>query len=254
MIPLLELVAQGFEFIPAAQMSADLEEIKQRTDEGGASWKDYADLVLDTVPILGHYVDISGQANESAEDQKNIISSLSEVIRARYVGAVNLAGNRTSHFAHMTKKELAEWEEQVKESFDTFVFSLEESAEATRITRNEFMDATRVMQREARQLARAMQEISREKWVNDEYIKFLSEQGPEWLIGFSNLTEQQQRRAQAAWEESNRKTNQANRNFEDIIGTLSKLDNGTSKHTVKIQYEYVNFDPTKPGMGGKQVP
>ena len=67
----------------------------------------------------------------------------------------------------------------------------------------------RCMQREARQLARAMREIAKEKWINDEYIAFLSEQGPEWLIGFARLTEGEQRKAQQAWEETTTKTDKA---------------------------------------------
>jgi len=152
-----------------------------------------------------------------------------------------------TRFANMTEKELKEWSKGVKESFDKFTLGLEEGATQSNITRHEFVHASNVMEREARALAKAMRDISEEKWVNDKYIQFLSEQGPEWLIGFSKLTKEQQVVAQDAWETTTRKTDQAKDSLDRIAGALKTLY-GTTKHNVIIQYDYVGFDPTKPGM------
>lgn len=155
-------------------------------------------------------------------------------------------------FAKKTDEELEEWSDDVKESFDSFVLVLDESTEATKITRREFIDATDAMQREARQLARAMREIAGEKWINEEYIAFLSAQGPEWMIGFTRLTEEEQRRAQQAWKETTSKTDAAKESLDRITGVLKDMDNRTTKHTVEVEYKYTGFDPSKPGMAGVQ--
>jgi hypothetical protein len=94
-----------------------------------------------------------------------------------------------------------------------------------------------------------MRDISKEKWINEEFIAFLSEQGPQWLIGFSELTEQQQRKAQDAWEETTRRTDRAKESLDKITGALETMSKGKTDHTVRIKYEYVGFDPSKPGMG-----
>lgn len=159
-------------------------------------------------------------------------------------------GRKIRSFAGMTGETLKTWKHDVKDSFDTFVLSLEEGAEQTKITRHEFMDATRVMQREAQQLNAALIRISKEKWVNDDYIKFLSEQGPEWLIGFANLTKEQQKRAQDAWEETKTKTDDAKHGFDQLTKSLEHFNKNETHHKVVIEYDYVGFDPSKPGMSG----
>jgi len=134
--------------------------------------------------------------------------------------------------------------------FADLTLALDETAEQTKITRREFLDSTRVMQREARQLADALKEIAKEDWVNPKYVEFLSKQGPEWLIGFANLTEEQQHKAQQAWRDSTRELDNARDSQDKMIGALDKLDKSTTKHTVEIEYRYVGFDPSKPGMSG----
>jgi len=137
--------------------------------------------------------------------------------------------------------------------FADLTLTLEENAKQTKITREEFLHATNVMDREARQLADALKEIAKEDWVNPKYVAFLSEQGPEWLIGFANLTETQQHRAQQAWKDSTAELDNARTSQDKMIGALDKLDKSTTKHTVQIKYEYVGFDPSKPGMAAGQT-
>jgi broad specificity phosphatase PhoE len=155
-------------------------------------------------------------------------------------------------FARMTGKELKEWRIETKAAFDTAINSLQDLSSESEITRNDFVKAHQRMLEAAREMATAMREISREKWVNDSYIKFLSEQGPEWLVAFANLTEEQQRKAQAAWEKSRERTDSAKESLDRITGALDKIDRSESKHKVTIEYEYKGFDPTKPGMAGVQ--
>lgn len=47
--------------------------------------------------------------------------------------------------------------------------------------------------------ANEMREIANRE-INPKFIEALSEQGPEWLIAFGNLSEEQQRRAQEDFE------------------------------------------------------
>lgn len=134
--------------------------------------------------------------------------------------------------------------------FADLTLTLDENTDQTKITKKEFLDATNIMQREARQLADALKEIAKEDWVNPRYVAFLSEQGPEWLVAFADLTESQQHRAQQAWQQSTKDLDNARDSQDKMIGGLDKLDKSSTKHTVEIHYQYVGFDPSKPGMVG----
>lgn len=266
MTDLLELVRA---LVPALRVFAD----------GLAIAADHVGVLAGPVGLVVDVLGESGFKGEVAALRKEVRPAAKEIVRfgqaiaedtvpavEKFIGPMlEAAGNMGKmgkkadqtrkdvvKFAHMTGAELDEWRTEIKGSFDAFIFSLEESAEQTVITRKEFKDATRLMQREARQLATAMAKISKEKWVNEEYIAFLSEQGPEWLIGFSHLTESEQRKAQNAWERSTDKTNKAKRSLDGISGALDRIADGRSKHTIELHYEYKGFDPSKPGMGGPQ--
>jgi hypothetical protein len=257
-IPLIEALAKSIQYLPLFQMA-----------EGVGSTDDALHKLLngliDTVPVLGHYVDLTnsvtsslGPATAALYEHTGVIARMSEFYRDKLSPAVVDTRKQVVQFANKTSAEIKEWSDKTKESFDSFIFSLEESATATVITRKEFIHATNVMQREAEMLNQALKRISKEKWVNDEYIAFLSEQGPEWLIGFGNLTESQQRRAQEAWENTTHKTDAAKNSLDKITGALGDIAGQTSKGTVEIHYKYVGFDPSKPGMatagsvGGQQ--
>ncbi|MGH2373040.1 MAG: hypothetical protein ACRDIC_06120 [bacterium] len=157
------------------------------------------------------------------------------------------------NFAHKTDEELKKWKMDIKDSFNTAIFVLEDLTEKTGITRQDVIGNFDMMRDRAHALARAMREIAKEKWINDQFVAFLSEQGPEWMIGFTKLTEDEQRKAQKAWQESTRETNQAKESLDRITGVLEKMDKGNTKHTVEIQYKYSGFDPTKPGMGSGRI-
>jgi hypothetical protein len=219
-----------------------------------------SDIVLGRVAVSQNLLQHATQeATVSIEEMRQKAGLAAE-------GVLNLGGataktkehvkdlqERVKNFAHMTTKDFKEWAVDIKASFDTFVLSLEESEDAQADTRRGFRAATTDMLQDARDLAHAMRDIAKEKWVNDNYIKFLSEQGPEWLIGFTKLTEEQQRKAQQAWQESTTKTDKAKESLDRITGVLNDLDKKDTKHKVTIEYDYVGFDPTKPGMSAGQT-
>jgi hypothetical protein len=98
-----------------------------------------------------------------------------------------------------------------------------------------------------------MENLPKAKWVNDEFIQFISDQGPEWIIGFSKLNKDKQKEMQADWEESQQSFNKSIKgSFLDLNNSLDNLDKKTTNHTVRVKYEYVGFDPSKPGMSGSQ--
>jgi len=232
LVPLLEKVAFAMQFLPIVQVGEDF-------DGAGNKLTRFVDGVIDTIPILGHFVDLSGDGSEA-------LNAFGEEVGQGGKGLGNFRGQAFQ--ASLGVKHFGNEVKTTEDNVADFTVTLEENAEQTKITRQEFIHATNVMQREAEALNTAVKRISKEKWVNDEYITFLSELGPEWLIGFADLTKEQQRRAQEAWEESTKKTNKANESLETIVGTLDKLDNRNTKHTVEIHYKYVDFDPSKPGM------
>jgi hypothetical protein len=137
--------------------------------------------------------------------------------------------------------------------FADLTLTLDTVANSTVKTRGAFMNASETMETRARKLANAMAEIAKEDWVNPKYVAFLSEQGPEWLIGFANLTETQQHKAQQAWRDSTTELDNARDSQEKMIGALDKLDKSETKHKITIEYDYVGFDPTKPGMMAGQT-
>ena len=178
-------------------------------------------------------------------------------------GVLNLAGDtaelkthvketqeRIANFAHMTTTELKDWSDKTKESFQSYVINLDKVQEETDFTRKDLRDSFRAMLEHARNLNDAMRTLSREHWINDDFVKFLAEQ-PDKLILFADSNETQQRRMQHQWELSGDiLKHQINDHLDDMIGVLDKLDKGESKHTVIIEYRYEGFDPSKPGMSG----
>ena len=249
-LPLLEKLAQLMQFLPIAQMGED-------ADSSASRIVRFGDALIDTIPVLGHFIDLAGneagalgRSGEAAENHLSVIGELSQFYRDKFNTAIDSGTSHIVRFAHMTKAELDKWSDDTKESFDTFVESLEDITTQSGITAKDFAKAHREMLRDAEELSTALRRISKEKWINDEYIAFLSDQGPEWLIAFSDLTTKQQHVAQDAWEETTRKTDKAKDSLDRITGVLDKLDKGESKHTVIIEYRYEGFDPSKPGMSG----
>ena len=249
-LPLLEKLAQLMQFLPIAQMGEDADSSASRIVRLG-------DALIDTIPVLGHFIDLAGdeadalgRSGEAAENHLSVIGELSQFYRDKFNTAIDSGTSHIVRFAHMTKAELDKWSDDTKKSFDTFVESLEDVSSQSGITAKDFAKAHREMLRDAEELSTALRRISKEKWINDEYIAFLSDQGPEWLIAFSDLTTKQQHVAQDAWEETTRKTDKAKDSLDRITGVLDKIDKGESKHTVIIEYRYEGFDPSKPGMSG----
>ena len=229
-LPLLEKLASAMQYLPIVQMGEDF-------DNSGSGVEKFANAVIDTVPILGHFVDIGGEAVHVTEDHLGVVHDLSEFYRGKFKAAIGGAS------AEITK---------ATDNVEDFTVSLEETSEASTITGREFVRASRDMLERARDLSRALREIRGEDWINPKYLEFISSLGPENLIAFANLNEEKQKKMQDAWEESTRRTNDANQAIEKIIGKLKDLDSGKSTHEVIIQYRYEGFDPSKPGMSHQQ--
>lgn len=250
LVPILEGVAKGIELAFSAETYTDIPIIGDRFKELGYAIEDVGLLTQTSndqvrrygLPMLDEMKQVAGLAEAG-------FISLSETFPEIQNGLAE-TGRHVHRFAHMTQKDLEEWSDNIKDAFDKAVLGLEDLSTESGITSRDFIRAHTTMLREARDMAQALREISREKWINDEYVKFLSEQGPEWLIGFADATERQQRRAQEIWEKSTEKTDNAKASLDRITDVLKNIDNGTSKHDVIIEYHYVGFDPSKPGMSG----
>jgi len=233
LVPLIEGVGDALMLAFSSETYTDIPVIGEAFHILGVGIQAVRDAINTSTPPAERFRD-------TIQDTAPAISQTEKECR-EYAKALREATDKSGDLNKATRK--------VKDDIEDFTLALDENAEQTKITRQEFVHATNVMQREAENLNTAVKRISREKWINEEYVKFLSEQGPEWLIGFADLTEKQQRKAQDAWEESTKKTDHANRSLETIVGTLDKLDQKTTKHKIEIVYEYSGFDPTKPGMG-----
>jgi hypothetical protein len=137
--------------------------------------------------------------------------------------------------------------------FDALTLTLDTVANTTVETRGAFIFAMETMERRSRQLSHAWQEISEEDWINPKFVDFLSREGPEMLIAFSKLTEDQQHAQQQGWRDSTRELDLAKDAQDRMNGALDKLDKSETKHKVTIEYHYEGFDPSKPGMSGVSV-
>jgi hypothetical protein len=164
-----------------------------------------------------------------------------------------VAGKAIKNFANMTTDELKTWRADTVKAFNGTILALEDLTTESGITSNDFIAATQRMKREAQDLARALREMSKEHWIPDAYVKFLSEQGPEWVIAFQNLNQTAQERAVQNWKATTEKTDQAKESLDKITGVLKDLDKSGTKHKVTIEYDYVGFDPSKPGMSAGQT-
>lgn len=219
-------------------LGTGIEHVGFALNQTGGSTETFTDTVQKTGKAIS-------QTEKECREQARALAELG----VEFIGAAKEA--RT--FANMSTKELKEWSKDTTESFEDAILVLEETAHQTVITSKEFHHAHLVMEREARAFAKAMREIAGETWVNDNYIKFLSEQGPEWIIRFSKLTQDEQRKDQDAWKETTNKLDQAAHSQERMIGLLDKLDKSETKHKVTIEYDYVGFDPSKPGMADRVI-
>jgi hypothetical protein len=191
-------------------------------------WEQYRDVLQSGARDAREVAGATGRVGDEVEDTRRKIEK----------------------FAGMTGKALDEWRVGMEESFRTAIFALEDLTTESAITEDDVVTAFRNMRGEARDFSRAMNALKDERWINEEFKVFLSEQGPEWLIGFANSNEREQRRMQTQWEESQRVFDRSLKgSFLDLNGALDKLDRKTTNHTVRVKYVYEGFDPSKPGMG-----
>ncbi len=228
LLPIIEFVAKGIEFLPLVQMAEGFE------SDANAAEK-FGNALLDTIPVLGHYTDITGDLDDelgavvaTAVTYRGVIGNLSDYLRSRVIPATEAT---TKHFEELH-------------------FTLDDVADSTDVSRREFITYFRTLERNALELRDAARELRDEKWLDRDFVDFLSEKGPQWIVEFSDLNEEKQRKWQESWDESNRRTKSANENLDIIRTTLDQLDRGESKHKVTIEYDYVGFDPSKPGMSG----
>jgi hypothetical protein len=200
----------------------------------------FFDAISRGVPVTDDMVKIMGDAAKPFLDTAEAADKTGEAVQG--------AQGKIQRFAHMTKADLAEWSDKTKESFQTYVVNLDKVNTETDFTRKDLRDSFKAMLEHARDLNVAMRTLSREHWINDDFVKFLAEQ-PDKLILFADSNETQQRRMQHQWETSGEiLRNKINDRLDVMTGVLDGLDNKTTKHTVEVVYKYTGFDPTKPGM------
>lgn len=236
LVPVLATVADGIELAFSSSTYTDIPII-------GEIFKGLGDVIQH----VGFALDTSHtqtELNAMATEQMGGVVAQTEKECREYAKALAAANKETGENAKRT--------EHLSQKFKDLHFDLEDVADSTRVSRDEFITYFRTLARNADDLKHAAHELHDEKWLDPDFVDFLSTKGPQWIITFADTSERQQKRLQEQWEESNQKTHNANVNLDTLRTTLDKLDSGTSKHTVQIQYEYVGFDPSKPGMSPQQ--
>lgn len=198
-----------------------------------------------SIPMVG-----TVNALEEVEHQLDDTGKAAQVKFKLIKGASFSASKAMSQFAQMSSDELDDWRKSVDDNFDSFVHTLAVTEDAAAHTGHEFVTAIHAMLKRAGMLSAAMRKISAEKWINPDYIKFLSEQGPAWLIGFTRATEEQQRKTQAEWEKSVQKTDAAESSLDKVSRALQGLGHINAVANVTVNYKTSGIDPrTLPGLG-----
>jgi len=91
LVPAFELAAKAISALPLVQMSEDIQQVKNSADGSGKSIGDYADIVIDTIPVLGHFVDINDHSSDSLETQRGVVGDLSDFYRGKFAEAMDTA-------------------------------------------------------------------------------------------------------------------------------------------------------------------
>jgi hypothetical protein len=215
------------------------------------------------IPIIGEGVKLWDQYRGETDKSSDAVKGLDDALGQGGKGLGNFrgqlfqaqvaageTGDEIRRFAHMSKKAFQEFSDTAHQSFHDFVFDMQAATEDTRISQRDFAKAFDAMQDDARRLATAMRKLKDDDWVNDKFLAFLTTLGPEFLIRFSKMNEDQQLKWQRDWKATNEVLDRGIiKSFDRITGALDALDKKETEHTVRIRYEYVGFDPSKPGMG-----
>jgi hypothetical protein len=248
LLPILEKVAQAMAFLPLVQMGEDF-------DSNASGIVKFGDALIDTIPVLGHFVSLAGEGVDEATGQgsKGLGNFRGRAFEAQQAAAglgdeVVKTGRHIAEFADKTGKELKEWRQDVGESIDGYIFDLKNLSHRVEITKQDFVEGHRAMEDRARKMAHALEDIREENWINEKYLAFLFEQGPEAIITFEKLNDDKQKAMQQAWKRTSEFTDEAHGAVRKMSDTLAELDRTNTHHRVTIEYEYVGFDPSKPGM------
>lgn len=208
------------------------------------------------VDWVGRFYDAIGSGVPVTKEMTDLIAKAAAPELAKLGDTAQQTGEefqgaqvKIQRFADLSWKDLHEWQGKTKDALRDATFSLDGLGEQSEVTAQDFREAQHQMFQDARELGRAMKELSHEDWINQDYVKFLVDQGPAAVVGFAELNDKQQRRMSERWTASSDDFNRTiRRSFDDMGHILDDLDNKTTKHTVEVHYKYVDFDPTKPGM------
>ena len=248
LLPLLEKVAQAMEFLPLVQMGEDF-------DSNASGIVRFGDALIDTIPILGHFVDLAGGGVDEATGQGgkglgNFRGRLFEMQQAAGTAseAVDSTTKDVLSFAQKTGVKLKEWRESVGKSIDGYIDDLSNLSHRTEMTKDDFVEAMRAMADRARKMANAFLELKDEDWINPKFLAFLLEQGPDAVINFEKLNNEKQHAMQQQWKQTAESTDIANGAVRKMTDTLNEMDRTNTHLRVIIEYEYAGFDPSNPGM------
>lgn len=206
----------------------------------------FYDALSRGVPVTDEMVQLLGKVAKPLLDSADAADAAGTSFQGAHV--------KIQRFADMSWKDLKDWENKTKEALRDATFSLDGLGEQSDVTAQDFRDAFHQMMQDGRELGRAMKELSHEDWINEDFQKWLVDQGPAAIVGWAELNDKQQRRVSERWTESSKLFDGTIRKSFDDMGTiLDHLDNKTTKHTVEVLYKYTGYDPSMPGMAGRKT-
>lgn len=152
------------------------------------------------------------------------------------------------HFGKLTGAALTKWRDDLEKAISSAIFDLGNLKSNFGVTQKAFIQGTHAMEARAKLMGRSMDKLSTEKWVNKDYVAFLADQGPGYLVAFAGLSKSKQREMQADWRKSAASVKGTN---EEILGMTRTLDAvpETKDILVNVHYSYTGYDASKPIPG-----
>jgi hypothetical protein len=103
LVPVVGVLGQVFKSLPLVQAGEDIQQVKEAADGAGAGFGDFVDIVADSIPILGQFVDVSDHASDSLVTQNGVVGDLSDFYRSKYAEAMDTAAEQTQIVENATR-------------------------------------------------------------------------------------------------------------------------------------------------------
>src|SRR4030095_9251667 len=101
--PAFSFLGEVIKSLPLVQAGEDIQQVKNASDGAGVGFGDFVDIVADSIPLLGRFVDVSDHASDSLNTQNGVVGDLSDFYRSKYAEAMDTAAEQTQITENATR-------------------------------------------------------------------------------------------------------------------------------------------------------